>query len=313
MTIEPKDATHIRLKQAVYPASVFLTAGTTHAVKDYDSSSWRIEDPAYPGKPSRDWWVDTELAEAVPAPDTFVPEGTDATWLEEVSAAAMPPNPKQIYGDKKPPLDQFPLSAHIHACLALADGANKYGFRNWRDQPVEARTYIKGAMRHLRLFEVGENNTRDSDIHNLGAVIAGCAILIDAQLHGTMIDNRRHSPEEADLLHTAEAIVAHLADLQAGRDAAKRDKLTPVKMEPVPQDPETRAQVAAIIAGRDALGELETRARRPLFTEAISDGPDGPEFPDRDGDTLAHRRAAPVGETTRELTAEELDALIGHQ
>jgi len=237
----------------------------------------------------------------------------------------MPPNPKQIFGDKKPPLDQFPLSAHIHACLALADGANKYGFRNWRDQPVEARTYIKGALRHLRLFEVGEDNTRDSNIHNLGAVIAGCAILIDAQLHGTMIDNRRHSPEEADLLHSAEAIVAHLADLQAERDASKRDKLKEEGLcvdEGCDHYGTKHICITASITGMD---DAAAR-RRALFPTATVEGPNGPEFPPEepdashhsgefpdnpaesfglDGDTLRHRR--PKVEDAFELPARRPD------
>ena len=38
-------------------------------------------------------------------------------------------------------------------------------------------------------------------VKNLGAVIACCAILIDAELYGTMIDNRNHNPKACDLLH----------------------------------------------------------------------------------------------------------------
>lgn len=125
-----------------------------------------------------------------------------------------PPNPKQQFGDKKPPLTQFPLSAQIHSTLAFYDGYLKYGWRNWRDQPVEAQTYIEAAMRHLRLFEVGEDYTRDTKVHNLGAVIACCAILIDSQLYGTMIDNRKVNPAEADLLHEAEKTIEFLKELR---------------------------------------------------------------------------------------------------
>lgn len=124
------------------------------------------------------------------------------------------PNPKQLYGDKKPPLSQLPLSAQIQATLALYDGFLKYGWRNWRDQPVEMQTYIEAAMRHLRLFEVGEDYTRDTKIHNLGAVIACCSILIDAELYGSAIDNRKHNPAEADLLHEAEKTIEFLKELR---------------------------------------------------------------------------------------------------
>ena len=54
------------------------------------------------------------------------------------------------------------LSAHIEAAMAFMDGNLKYGFRNWREDPVEALTYVEAAMRHLRLFEEGEDYARDT-------------------------------------------------------------------------------------------------------------------------------------------------------
>ena len=124
------------------------------------------------------------------------------------------PNPKQIHGDKKPPLLQFPLTAQIEASLAHFDGDLKYNFRNWRADPVEALTYINAAMRHLRLYEEGEDRTRDTNVHNLGAVIACCAILIDAATYGTLIDNRNPNPAACDLLHESEIIIQSLKELR---------------------------------------------------------------------------------------------------
>lgn len=129
-----------------------------------------------------------------------------------------PTNPKQAFGDKKPDLRLLPLSAKIAQWEAHKDGANKYGEFNWRVSKVEANTYINAAMRHLELFAAGENHARDTGVKNLGAVMACCAILIDAQLHGTMIDNRHKSPDECDMLHLAEDVVQSLKDAQAARD-----------------------------------------------------------------------------------------------
>lgn len=135
--------------------------------------------------------------------------------MTDTETKTLQPNPKQLFGDKKPPLTQLPLSAQIEATLAFYDGYLKYGWRNWRDQPVEAQTYIEAALRHLRLFEVGEDYTRDTEvIHNLGAVIACCAILIDAAAHGTMIDNRKKNKVEADMLHEAEKSIEFLKKLR---------------------------------------------------------------------------------------------------
>ena len=130
-------------------------------------------------------------------------------------------NPKQINGMKKPPLGYMPLSAKLACSEALFDGRLKYGPHNWRDIAIEAETYIEAAFRHLELYKVGEDRTRDTKVLNLGAVMACCAILIDAEVHGALIDNRRHSPEEADLLHEAEKWVAHLQEAQVERDRLK--------------------------------------------------------------------------------------------
>lgn len=129
-----------------------------------------------------------------------------------------PANPKQLYGDKKPDLRLLPLSAQIMQWQAHKDGSNKYGPFNWRKNPVEANTYINAAKRHLELFAAGEGEARDTGVNNLGAVMACCAILIDAELHGTMIDNRIKSKEECDALYAAESMVQKLREAQEERD-----------------------------------------------------------------------------------------------
>ncbi|QOE32082.1 hypothetical protein CPT_Palo_023 [Rhizobium phage Palo] len=141
--------------------------------------------------------------------------------VHALAAAGKAPNPKQAFGDKKPRLGLVPLSGMLKQQQAHMDGALKYGWVNWRENPVEAQTYIEAALRHLRLFENGEATARDTRVNNLGAVMACCAILIDAELHGTMIDNRRKSPETCDLLHEEEKMVAHLRKMQAKREERK--------------------------------------------------------------------------------------------
>jgi len=131
----------------------------------------------------------------------------------------LPDNPKKAYGDKKPGLHLNPLSAAIAQWEAQFDGALKYGETNWRDQPVEAMTYIDAAIRHIRLYENGEKYARDTKVQNLGAVMACCAILIDAELHGALIDNRKHSPQTCDILHErGEEMVKVLRQAQAERE-----------------------------------------------------------------------------------------------
>lgn len=110
----------------------------------------------------------------------------------------------------------------MHSGKRTRTGANKYGPFNWRENPVEANTYINAAKRHLELFAAGEEEARDTGVNNLGAVMACCAILIDAQLHGTLIDNRRKSEAECDAMHAAEEMVKKLREAQAERDKKKK-------------------------------------------------------------------------------------------
>ncbi len=146
-----------------------------------------------------------------------------------------PANPKQAFGDKKPRLTLLPMTAMLAQEEAHRDGALKYGEQNWRDQPVEIMTYVDAAMRHLRLFENGERYARDTKVDNLGAVMACCAIIIDAMAHESVIDNRRPSTAACDALHDrGEKMVAHLREMQSQREAAKKTDGREDRWRPVP-------------------------------------------------------------------------------
>lgn len=128
-------------------------------------------------------------------------------------------------GDKKPPLHLLPLGGMIHQALAHMDGNLKYGFENWNETPIESMTYIGAILRHTELYKYGERYARDTNVHNLGAVMACCAILIDAELNGNLIDNTRHSKATCDLMHNAESIVEALKEMQKERDATRQEQL----------------------------------------------------------------------------------------
>lgn len=101
-----------------------------------------------------------------------------------------PPNPKQAYGDKKPPLHLVPPVAITYMAVALKEGARKYGAYNWRTDDVEAMTYVGAAMRHLGAYLDGENLDPESGNPHLAHALASIAILVDAQESGKLIDNR---------------------------------------------------------------------------------------------------------------------------
>ena len=119
----------------------------------------------------------------------------------------MPPNPKQLFGDRKAPLHLIPAAPLVEMSLALRNGAAKYGPFNWRETPVEVNTYVAAIWRHLLAFKEGEDEAQDSGVHHLAHVMASCAIVIDALRHGTLIDNRR-AGAASDALDYAELVIS---------------------------------------------------------------------------------------------------------
>lgn len=103
---------------------------------------------------------------------------------------ATTPNPKDLLGNKKVPMDAVSAVACAHEALAMLDGEIKYGYRNWRDKAVSARIYIAAAKRHIDAWSEGEEIAEDSKIHHLGHARACLGILLDAQENGNLIDDR---------------------------------------------------------------------------------------------------------------------------
>ena len=99
-------------------------------------------------------------------------------------------NPKDLQGNKKPPLSACLPIADAHYSLAMLYGELIYGFRNWRSKKVVARIYIDAAKRHLDSWGEMEEIADDSGVHHLGHAMACCAILLDAMETGNLIDDR---------------------------------------------------------------------------------------------------------------------------
>jgi len=99
-------------------------------------------------------------------------------------------NPKDLVGARKAPLTLVPPSAVIAMAEAMGNGADKYGPYNWRDQPVQVRTYIEAALRHLYAYLDGQWAAEDTGISHLAHAMAGLAILYDATTLGSIDDNR---------------------------------------------------------------------------------------------------------------------------
>lgn len=112
-------------------------------------------------------------------------------------------NPKDRIGASKVDFTLIPTSAKVALALALMDGATKYGAYNWRVEPIQIRTYLGAAERHLEDFKESETYARDSLVQHLGHTMACCAILIDAISQGTVVDDRPINGIGADIIEEA--------------------------------------------------------------------------------------------------------------
>jgi hypothetical protein len=93
----------------------------------------------------------------------------------------------------KPKLSDVPPIAFLALGAAMSDGAKKYGRFNWRETGATSSIFYDAIFRHLIDWYNGEDHAHDSKVHHLGHVMAGCAIILDAETRGTLNDDRDKS------------------------------------------------------------------------------------------------------------------------
>jgi len=101
-----------------------------------------------------------------------------------------PTNPKDAIGSDKLPIHLFPSTAIAYGCIAMLNGALKYGRSNFRAVGVRASIYYDACFRHMMAWFEGEELDPDDGVPHLGAALACIAILIDSQIKGNMNDDR---------------------------------------------------------------------------------------------------------------------------
>lgn len=99
-------------------------------------------------------------------------------------------NPKDIAGAERVSLTKIPPVALIHMADAMMDGAGKYDAYNWRAKEITLHGYIDAALRHIFDFWEGEECAPDSRAKHLAHGMATLGIVIDAQAHKCLIDDR---------------------------------------------------------------------------------------------------------------------------
>ena len=111
-------------------------------------------------------------------------------------------NPKDVAGAKKTPLRFVPASIGPLTAKVFQDGAEKYGPFNWRDISIKRSAYIEAAERHLLALKDGEDFDPSSGEHHAAHIIAGLAIMLDADSLGRLIDDRFTSGDTSNILES---------------------------------------------------------------------------------------------------------------
>lgn len=110
-------------------------------------------------------------------------------------------NPKSKYGIKKPSMHLVPSTALLYLAKVMALGAAKYNAYNWRQDPVSATIYVSAAMRHIFQWLDGEDLDPESGAPHLAHAMACFAIVLDAKVNGTLIDDRPKTGKVTDLIN----------------------------------------------------------------------------------------------------------------
>jgi len=111
-------------------------------------------------------------------------------------------NLKTAVAIKKPGISAIPPVAIYALGAAMQDGVNKYEKYNWRDAGATTSIFFDAMARHLFAWYSGETYASDSKVHHLAHLMAGCAIILDSELHKTLNDDRKASEIKQDVINT---------------------------------------------------------------------------------------------------------------
>lgn len=129
-------------------------------------------------------------------------------------------NPKDFVGASKAPLS--PVSRRVMHLLGLAmlEGECKYWRHNYRAADVRATVYIDAMERHVSAWIEGQDIDPDSNLPHLIKAMACLHIICDAQLFGSLVDDRPPAQANPDWMAEINAkaleITQRLGQFQRG-------------------------------------------------------------------------------------------------
>lgn len=159
--------------------------------------------------------------------DLECPHGGGAFTLADATPRVTGPgplvgngNPKDFVGASKAPLSTVSRRVMHELGLAMLEGECKYWRHNYRAAPVRAMVYLDALDRHLSAWIEGQEIDPDSGLSHLVKAMACLAIVRDAQLYGSLIDDRPPAQADpnwmAELNAKAKEIVEGLAGFERG-------------------------------------------------------------------------------------------------
>ena len=136
-------------------------------------------------------------------------------------------NPKTMAGQAKPQMSNVPPIALLHLAAVHRIGAEKYGPFNWRADAVSTSTYYDAIQRHLLEFFDGRT-IDESGCHQLAHVMACCAIILDAESVGKLVDDRPTKGAASELLQqlTTQQMLRQQAVDQSWADVSESEPAT---------------------------------------------------------------------------------------
>ena len=105
-------------------------------------------------------------------------------------------NPKDFVGASKSPMSTVSRRVIHELGLAMLEGECKYWRHNYRAARVRVMVYMDALERHVSAFIEGQDIDPESGLPHLIKAMACLAIVRDAQIYGSLIDDR--PPAQAD-------------------------------------------------------------------------------------------------------------------
>lgn len=162
---------------------------------------------------SRDELYEKMVTEAAPGAVVVLPHSVDPTdaaslyTMHRTDPASPVTNPKEGAGSQKPPTwSVMPRWVNLLVGRVMQIGAAKYDAFNYREAPITASTYEDAMERHAQLWFDGEDSDPETGVSHLASIMASCALLLDSQAGGMLVDNRQKTGKVRKALDELEAL-----------------------------------------------------------------------------------------------------------